>query len=158
MTFFSSFVFLSSCAAAVVGLPQLVEKARTDLESSAIGPEEPIQARVKVVQLDPRSLARSGLFRKGLTQRRALAHNSRPLFPLFLSQGRSGPAPALKAPASPSHNLMTTELKKKGLQMWQKVAEKEEKMSLPVSLKENKQTCTSVPFTLVGPFQKHITV
>ncbi|XP_037553684.1 DAN domain family member 5 [Nematolebias whitei] len=146
MTFFS-FVFLSSCAAASVGLPQLVEKARVDLESSAIGPEEPFQARVKVVQLDPHSLAHSGFFRKGLTQRRALSHSSRPLFPLFLSQGRPGPAPAVKAPVSPSQNLMATELKKKGLQMWQKVAEKKEKMSLPVSLKESKQTCTSVPFT-----------
>lgn len=161
MTFFISFVFLSSCAAAAVVLPQLVDKARLDLESSANGPEEPDQPRVVVVQLDPRSLARSGLFRRGLTQRRALSLNSRPPFPSFLSRGRPGPAPVLRAPVSPPHSLrpgrvLAPELKKKGLQRWQKVADKEDKVSLPVSLKESKQTCTAVPFTQVRPPQIQI--
>ncbi|XP_013860291.1 DAN domain family member 5 [Austrofundulus limnaeus] len=155
MTFLSRFIFLLSCAAAAVVLPfdPLVKKSRIEFDSSGVGPDEPVQARVKVVQLDPRSLALSGFFRRGLTQRRALSHSTRLPFPAFLSRGRPAPAPALVAPASPLQSLrtrrpMAAELKKQqGLQMWQKVVDKGEKISLPVSLKDSKQTCTAVPFT-----------
>ncbi|XP_017285951.1 DAN domain family member 5 [Kryptolebias marmoratus] len=155
MTFFAGFIFLSSCAAVSVMLPSntFVKKPRVEFDSSGVGPDEPVQAAVKVVQLDPRTLAQSGFFRRGLTQRRALSHSSRLPFPAFLSRGRPGPAPALRAPVSPPHNLRprgsTEEVlkKKQGLQMWQKVVDKGEKVSLPISLKDSKQTCTAVPFT-----------
>lgn len=154
MTFLIGFIFFSSCAAAAVVLPfdPLVKKSRVGFDSSGAGPDEPVQARVKVVQLDPRSLAQSGFLRRGLTQRRALSHSSRLPFPAFLSRGRLGPAPALLAPLQNlrTKRPMDVELKKQqGLQMWQKVVEKGKKISLPVSLKDSKQTCTAVPFTQV---------
>lgn len=160
MTFFTSFIFLSCCAVAAVMLPfdPLVKKSRVEFDSSGVGPDEPVQGRVKVVQLDPRSLAQSGFFRRGLTQRRALSHSTRLPFPAFLARGRPGPAPALVAPVSPLQNLRTRrpteaeQKKQQGLQMWQKVVDKGEKISLPVSLKDSKQTCTTVPFTQVRPF------
>ncbi|KAI3353301.1 hypothetical protein L3Q82_019839, partial [Scortum barcoo] len=118
------------------------------------GPDEPARGIVKVVQLDPRALAHSGFFRRGLTPRRAPSPSSRLSFPAFLSHGRPGPAAAPKTPVSPLHHLQPKsptemELKKKqGLQMWQRAINKGEKMtvSLPVNLKDTKQTCAAVPF------------
>lgn len=128
-----------------------------ELESSGGGPDKPIQGIVKVMQLDPRAFAQSGLFRRGLTSRRAPSLSSRPVFPTFLSQGRPGPAVAPKAPVHPLNHLhpkvsTSVELRKRqGLQMWQKAIEKEDRMmvTLPGGLKDTKQTCTAVPFTQV---------
>lgn len=152
-----SFVFLSSWTAVALTLPHstYVKGSRMDFESSGSGPEEPVQGVVKVVQLDPRTLTQSGLFRRGLSPRRAPSHSTRLPFPAFLSRGHLGQAGAHKASINPLHNLRPktpteVELKKKqGLQMWQNVIGKGSKMSLPVNLKDTKQTCTAVPFTQV---------
>ncbi|XP_041640898.1 DAN domain family member 5 isoform X2 [Cheilinus undulatus] len=125
--------------------------SRVDFESSGSGPDEPVRGIVKVVRLDPRSLAQSGFVRQGLTPRRAPSLGSRMPFPAFLAQGRPGPAPAAKTPVSPLHHLSPKngiELKKRqGLQMWQRVINKGEKTYLPVNLKDTKQMCTALPFT-----------
>ncbi|KAM9363670.1 DAN domain family member 5 [Symphorus nematophorus] len=130
--------------------------SRVEFESSGSGPDEPIQGVVKVVQLDPRALAQSGLFRRGLSPRRAPFVSSRMPFPAFLSHGRPGPAPAPKTPVSPLNHLQpkspSTEMelkKRQGLQMWHRAINKGEKMSmsLPLNLKDPKQTCAAVPFT-----------
>ncbi|XP_037620382.1 DAN domain family member 5 [Sebastes umbrosus] len=156
-----SLVFLSSWTAVAFTFPHhtldnIIKGSRVEFESSGGGPDKPVRGIVKVVQLDPRALAQSGLFRGGLTPRRApSALSSRLSFPAFLSQGRPGPAPALKTPVSPLHLLRhksPTEMdlkKRQGLQMWQRAMNKGEKtsVSLPVNLKDTKQTCTAVPFT-----------
>ncbi|XP_041839126.1 DAN domain family member 5 [Melanotaenia boesemani] len=155
MAFLISFIFLSSWTAVGVMFPYntLLRESRFESESSGSEPDEPVQGVVKVVQLDPRTLAQSGFFKRGLIPRRVLPKSSRLPFPAFLSRGRPDRAPALKAPVNPLHILSPkipteAELKKKqGLQMWQKVTDKGGKMSLPVSLKDTKQTCTTVPFT-----------
>uniref|UniRef100_A0A3Q0QYN1 DAN domain family, member 5 n=1 Tax=Amphilophus citrinellus TaxID=61819 RepID=A0A3Q0QYN1_AMPCI len=155
MALLISFVFLSSWTAVALTLPYNthMKGSRMDFESSGSGPEEPVQGIVKVVQLDPRTLTQSGLFRRGLSPRRAPSHSTRLPFPAFLSRGRLGQTGTHKAPVNPLHNLSPKnptemELKKKqGLQMWQNVIGKGGKMSLPVNLKDMKQTCTVVPFT-----------
>lgn len=160
MAFLISLIFLSSWTAVAFTFPHntfdnILRGSRVEFESSGNGPDEPVQGIVKVVQLDPRALAQSGLFRRGLTPRRAPSLSSRLSFPAFLSQGH--PGPASKAPASPLHHLhpkspTEMELKKRqGLQMWQRAIDKGDKMtmSLPVNLKDTKQTCTAVPFTQV---------
>ncbi|XP_029948832.1 DAN domain family member 5 [Salarias fasciatus] len=142
--------------AAAVTLPHgtLLKASRVDLESSGGGPTEPVQGVVKVVQLDPRGLSQMGIFRRGLTPRRAAFHGPRLPFPAFLSHGRPGPAMAPKAPAALQHNLhpetpSEMQRKKIGVQMWQKAIDKGAKKAtaLPVNLKDTKQTCTAVPFT-----------
>ncbi|CAJ1053547.1 DAN domain family member 5-like [Xyrichtys novacula] len=129
----------------------IVKRSRMDLESSGGGQDEPVRGIVKVVQLDPRSLARTGFFKQGLTPRRAPSLSSRLSFPAFLANGRPGPALSARVPVSPLHHLNPkneVELKKRqGLQMWQRAINKGEKMHLPVNLKDTKQTCTAVPFT-----------
>ncbi|XP_069553246.1 DAN domain family member 5 [Brachyistius frenatus] len=153
MGFLFSFIFLSSCTAVAVTLPYntFMNGSRVEFESSGSGPDNPVHGVVKVVQLDPRALAQSAFFKRGLTPRRA--HSSRLPFPAFLSHGRSGQGLSSKTPVSPLHNLRPktptdTELKKKqGLHMWQRALDKGGKMSLPVNLKDTKQTCTAVPFT-----------
>ncbi|XP_060916316.1 DAN domain family member 5 isoform X2 [Labrus mixtus] len=129
----------------------IVKGSRVDFESSGSGPDEPVRGVVKVVQLDPRSLAHSGFFRQGLTPRRAPSLSARLSFPAFLSQGRPGPAPGPRTPLSPLHQLRPKneiEVKKtQGLQMWQRAINKGEKMHLPINLKDTKQTCTAIPFT-----------
>ncbi|XP_003447982.1 DAN domain family member 5 [Oreochromis niloticus] len=155
MALLIAFIFLSSWTAVAVTLPysSYVKGSRVDFESSGSGPEEPVQGIVKVVQLDHHTLTQSGFFRRGLTPRRTPSHSTRLPFPAFLSRGRPGQAGANKAPVNPLHNLRPknpTELelkKKQGLQMWQKIIDKGSKMSLPVNLKDMKQTCTAVPFT-----------
>nr|XP_019939537.1 PREDICTED: cerberus-like [Paralichthys olivaceus] len=158
MTSFISLVIFSSWMTLAFTFPHntfenILKRSRVDVESSGSGPDEPIQGIVRVVQLDHRALAQSGFFRKGMTARRAPSLSSRLPFPAFLSQGRPGPAPASKAPVSPLHHLQTKgptemELKKRqGLQMWQRAMDKGGKLSLPVNLKDTKQTCTAVPFT-----------
>lgn len=135
----------------------IVRGSRVEFESSGSGPNEPVRGIVKVVQLDPRALAQSGFFRAGLTPRRTSSLSSRLSFPAFLSHGRPGPVAAHKTPVSPLNHLhpkspTEMELKKKqGLRMWQRAIKKGEKltMSLPVNLKDTKQTCAAVPFTQV---------
>lgn len=162
MAFLISLVFLSSWTAAALTLPRntfdnMLKGSRAEFESSGRGPDEPVQGLVKVVQLDPRALAQSGFFRKGLTPRRAPSFGPRMSFPAFLSQGRPGPAPAPRAAVSPLHHLHSkspTEVglkKRQGLQMWQRAVDKGDKttMNLPGSLKDAKQTCSALPFTQV---------
>ncbi|XP_044044913.1 DAN domain family member 5 [Siniperca chuatsi] len=161
MAFPISLVFLSSWTAVAFMFPHstfdnIVKGSRVEFESSGSGPDEPVQGVVKVVQLDPHALAQSGFFRRGLTPRRAPSLSSRLSFPAFLSHGRPGTAPLPKTPVSPLHHLQPKsptdmELKKRqGLQMWQRAINKGEKMtmSLPVNLKDTKQTCAAVPFTM----------
>uniref|UniRef100_UPI0037E88A6B DAN domain family member 5 n=1 Tax=Semicossyphus pulcher TaxID=241346 RepID=UPI0037E88A6B len=156
MAFPISLVFLCSWAAVALTFPRsafdnIVKGSKADFESSGSGPDEPVHGVVKVVQLDPRALAQSGFFRRGLTPRKAPSLSSRMSFPAFLSQGRPGPALAPRTPVSPLHQMNPKnemELKKRqGLQMWQRAINKGEKMHLPVNLKDTKQTCTAVPFT-----------
>ncbi|XP_072318704.1 DAN domain family member 5 [Eucyclogobius newberryi] len=128
---------------------------RQELEASGGGPGEPIQGVVKVVQLDRRALAQAGLFRRGLSSRRVPSLSSRPALPAFLSQGRPGPAVAPKLSMRPLNHLhakgsSSADMRKRqGMQMWQKVIAKEDKLrvTLPSSLKDSKPTCTAVPFT-----------
>ncbi|TKS68012.1 Cerberus Precursor [Collichthys lucidus] len=160
MSFTLSLVFLSGWTAVAFTFPHntfdnIVKGSRVEFESSGSGPDEHPQGIVKVVQLDPRALAQSGFFRRGLTPRGAPSLSSRLSFPSFLSHGRPGPALAPKTPVNPLHHLhpkspAEMELKKRqGLQMWQRATNKGEKttMPLPVNLKDAKQTCTAVPFT-----------
>jgi len=127
---------------------------KRDFESSGAGPEETGQGVVKVVKLDPRLLAQSGLSRRGLVPR--TAPGLRLPFPAFLASGRPGPVlPAKLAvpPRTQAHHESHAELdlkKKQGQRMWQKAVDKGDhgKMHLPVNLKEaGKQTCTAVPYT-----------
>uniref|UniRef100_A0A3P8UBQ7 DAN domain family, member 5 n=1 Tax=Amphiprion percula TaxID=161767 RepID=A0A3P8UBQ7_AMPPE len=151
MSYLIGFIFLSSWTAVAVAFPfnTFAKGPRLEFESSGSGPDEPVRGIVKVVRMDPHALAQSGFLRRGLTPRRA--HSSRLPFPAFLSHGR--PGQALKAPVSPLHNLRPKnppemELKKKqGLQMWQRAFGKGGKTTLPINLKDTKQTCTAVPFT-----------
>lgn len=162
MAFPVSLVLLSSWTAVAFTFPHntfdnIVQRSRVEFESSGSGPDDHVRGIVKVVQLDPRVLAQSGFLRKGLNPRRASSLSSRFSFPAFLSHGRAGPAPALKTPVSPLHHLhpkIPTEMelkKRQSLQMWQRAINKGEKMtmSLPVHLKDTKQTCAAVPFTQV---------
>ncbi len=162
MDFPLSLVLLSSLTAVASTFPQnsfdnVVRGSSVQFESSGSGPDEPVQGIVKVVQLDPHALAQSGFFRRGLTPRRAPSLSSRISFPAFLSHGRPGPVPVRKTPVSPLHHLQPKsstekELKKKqGLQMWQRAVDKGEKstVSVPINLKDTKQTCAAVPFTQV---------
>lgn len=156
-------VFLSSLTAPAFALPHsafgFFRGPKAELESSGGGPDEPVQGVVKVLPLDPRSLANLGFLRRGPSARRGPSLSPRLPFPAFLSQGRPAPAPALasKALLSPLHHLQPKnemELKKKqGLQMWQKAMNKGQTMpvSLPAGLKDSRQTCSGVPFTQVGP-------
>lgn len=131
---------------------------KVEFESSGSGPNEPVQGVIKVVRLDPGSMSPSEFFRRGLPHRRALSPRSRLPFPDFLSRGRPGLAPAPRAPVSPLHNLSpqsTSEMelkmkKKQGLHMWQKVLDKGDKTTLPVNLKDPKQSCAAVSFVQVS--------
>ncbi|XP_076026403.1 DAN domain family member 5 [Genypterus blacodes] len=165
MAFLCSFAFLLSLAAAAFSFPHntinhILRGSKAEFESSGSGPDHPVRGIVRVVQLDPRALAQSGLFRRGLAPRRVPAMASRLSFPAFLSQGGiPGSAPkALKVPVSPLRQLnpdddgAEMDLKKKqGQQMWQRAMSKGDHgktmMSLPLSLKDAKQTCTAVAFT-----------
>ncbi|KAF7668099.1 hypothetical protein LDENG_00032550 [Lucifuga dentata] len=163
MAFLICFAFLLNWTVLSFAFPHntidhFLKGSKVEFESSGNGPHETIRGTVKVVQLDPLTLARSGLFRRGLSPRRTPSLGSRLPFPAFLSQGRTGLAPkAPKVPVSPLHYLnprepMEMDLKKRqGLQMWQRVMNKEDHgkmvVSLPVNLKDTKQTCTAVPFT-----------
>ncbi|XP_073339533.1 DAN domain family member 5 [Pagrus major] len=158
MAFSISLILFSTWTAVAFTFPHnifdnIVKGSRVEYESSGGGPDESVRGTVKVVQLDPRALAHSGFFRRGLTPRRVSSLSPRLPFPAFLSHGRPGPALAPKTPMSPLHHLSPKspnemELKKvQGMQMWQRAMSKGEKMSLPVSLKDTKQTCAAVPFT-----------
>lgn len=161
-------VLLSGLAAVAVTLPHAaVERTakvpRVEIESSGGGAEEAVRGMVKVLQLDPRSLAQSGLFRRGLTPRRLPSLSSRLSFPAFLSRGRPAQAPSSRTRPSPLNQLnpgspSETDVKKKqGLQMWQRAIGRGQAASvlLPVQLKEAKQTCAAVPFVQVrGTFRK----
>ncbi|XP_029294449.1 LOW QUALITY PROTEIN: DAN domain family member 5 [Cottoperca gobio] len=161
MAFPLSLVFLSSWTAVAFTFPHnafdnIIKGSRVEFESSGSGPDEPVRGIVKVVQLDPRALAQSGFFRAGPIPRRVPSLTSRSSFPSFLTHGRPGPALASKTPVSPLHHLHPKspthmELKKRqGLQMWQRAihkGNKGDKMTLPVTLKDTKQTCSAVPFT-----------
>nr|XP_046234473.1 DAN domain family member 5 [Scatophagus argus] len=160
MAFLLSLVLLSSWTAVAFTFPHntfdnIVKGSRVEFESSGSGPDEPVQGTVKVVQLDPRALAQSGFFRRGLTPRRVSSISSRLSFPAFLSRGRPGLSPAPKTLKSPLHHLQpksSTEMelkKRQGLQMWQRAINKGEKLttSLQVKLRDTKQACAAVPFT-----------
>lgn len=162
MDFPISIVLLSSWAAVAFMFPHstfdnIVKGSKAEFESSGSGPDEPIQGLVKVLQLDPHNLVHSGFFRRGLMPRRTPSLTSRASFPAFLSHGRPGPAPAHKTLVSPLHHLhpkspSEMDLKRRqSLQMWQRAINKGEKLtaSLPVNLKDTKQTCAAVPFTQV---------
>lgn len=140
MAFFIGIVFLSF-AAFVMPIPQhlldsLQRGYRQELEASGGGPGEPIQGVVKVVQLDHRALAQSGLLRRGLASRRVPGLSSRPALPAFLSLGRPGPALAPKLPMQPLNHLhpkvsSSTDIRRRqGLQMWQGVIEKGDRTSV----------------------------
>lgn len=127
-----------------------------DSESSGSGPDEFSRGLVKVVQLDHHSFPRSGFFRRGLTPKTAPSIRSRVPLPAFLSQGRPGPTTGSRAAVSPFNSLhhksptVLEQKKKQGRQMWQTAIGKEDKtMSVPISLKDTKQTCTAVAFTQV---------
>ncbi|XP_008275813.1 DAN domain family member 5 [Stegastes partitus] len=150
MSYLIGLIFLSSWTAVAVTFPYntFAKASKVEFESSGSGPDEPVRGIVKVVRMDPRVLAQSRFLRSGLTLRRA--HSSKVPFPAFLSHGR--PGPALNAPVSPLHNLRPKnppemELKKQGLQMWQRALDKGGKIALPINLKDTKQACTAVPFT-----------
>ncbi|KAF3852243.1 hypothetical protein F7725_005598 [Dissostichus mawsoni] len=101
MAFSISLVFLSSWTAVALTFPHnafdnIIKGSRVEFESSGSGPSEPVRGIVRVVQLDPRTLAQSGFLRAGLTSRRVPSLNSRLSFPAFLSHGRPGLAPASK--------------------------------------------------------------
>ncbi|XP_045903278.1 DAN domain family member 5 [Micropterus dolomieu] len=160
MFFPISLVFLSCWTAVAFAFPRstfdnIVRGSKVEFESSGSGPDDPVRGIVKVVHLDPHFLPQSGFFRKGLSPRRPSSISSRLSFPAFLSHGRPGPAPVPKTPVSPLHHLhpkSSTEMelkKRQGLQMWHRAINKGEKrtMSLPVNLKDTKQTCTAVAFT-----------
>lgn len=162
MDFSLILVFLSSWTAVAFMLPHntfhnIVKGSRAEFESSGSGPDEPIEGVVKVLQLDPHNLVNSGFLRRGLIPRRSPSLTSRLSFPAFLSHGRPGPAPAHKTLVSPLHHLhpkgpSEMELKRRqSLQMWQRAINKGEKLatSLPVNLKDTKQTCAAIPFTQV---------
>lgn len=170
MDFLISLVLLSSWTAVAFMLPHstfdnIVKGSKSEFESSGSGPDEPIQGIVKVLQLDPHNLVHSGFLRRGLMPRRIPSLNSRLSFPAFLSHGRPGPAPAHKTLVSPLHHLhpkgpSEMELKRRqSLQMWQRAIHKGEKLtaSLPVNLKDIKQTCAAVPFTQVRGKDFHVT-
>nr|XP_020452595.1 DAN domain family member 5-like [Monopterus albus] len=159
MALLISLVFLSSWTTVAFTFPHkafgsVLKGSRVEYESSGSGPDEPVRGIVKVVQLDPRALDQSTFFRRGMTPRRSPSLSSRSSFPAFLSQGRPGPALGPRAHVSPLQHLhpkspSEPELKKRqGLQMWQRVIDKGDKMNtlLPVNLKDTKQTCTAVPF------------
>lgn len=155
MEFLINIIFFSTLTTVAVCLPynSFVKGSKVEFESSGNGAGEPVQGIVKVVQLDPHTLAQSGLLRRGLTPRRSLSHSSRLPFPAFLSRSRLGSAH--KEPVSPLqilHPKKPSEMelnKKQGLQMWQRAINKGSKMTLPVNLKDTKQTCNAVPFTQV---------
>ncbi|XP_034044397.1 DAN domain family member 5 [Thalassophryne amazonica] len=153
-------IFLLSWTAATFTFPysafdRYLKASKMDFESSGDLSDDLYQGSVKVVRVDPRVVAQSGLLAGGFKPRRLSSLRSRSPFPAFLSQGHPGPVAAAKAPVSPLHHLhpkkpSEVELKKKqGLQMWQKAIDKvhSEKTSLPVSLKDMKQTCAAVAFT-----------
>ncbi|KAF3687549.1 Cerberus Cerberus-related protein DAN domain family member 4 Precursor [Channa argus] len=156
MAFLISVVFLSSWTAVTFTFPRntfdnILERSRIEFESSGSGPVGPLHGIVKVVQRDHHTLAQSGFFRRGLTPRRASSFSSRSPFPSFLSQGRPGPALTPKSPLQHPHPKSPTEIefkKRQALHMWQRAIGKGDKMtmSLPVHLKDTKQTCTAVPF------------
>ncbi|XP_015247399.1 PREDICTED: cerberus-like [Cyprinodon variegatus] len=155
IAFLSSLVIMSTWTASALMFPYNIRlrESKDEFESSGAEVDQAIQGVVKVVQLDPRNLVNSGFFRRGFAHRGTPSHASRSPFPAFLSRGRPGPAKAPKEAVSPLHQLrpkrpLETDLKKKqGLQMWQRVMNKGGKVSLPVNLKDPKQTCTAVPFT-----------
>ncbi|XP_028261702.1 DAN domain family member 5 [Parambassis ranga] len=148
-----SIIFFSFWSTVAFTLPYntFLKGSRVEFESSGSGPDEPVQGIVKVVQLDPRTMAQSAFFRRGQTLRRTLSHSSRSSFPAFLAHGRPGQASGPKAAINPLHHLNSnnpTEVKKKqGVQMWQRAIDKGGKMPLPINLKDTKQTCAAVPFT-----------
>ncbi|XP_047220305.1 DAN domain family member 5 [Girardinichthys multiradiatus] len=150
-----SLIILSTWTTSALMFPfnSFLRDSRDRFESSGGEADQAVQEIVKVVQLDSRNLVSSGLFRRGHAHRGVPSHTSRLPFPAFLSQGRPGPAAAPKDTVSPLHLLhpkRPTEIdmkSKQGLQMWQKVMDKGGKVSLPVNLKDTKQTCTAVPFT-----------
>uniref|UniRef100_A0A3Q3W9I1 CTCK domain-containing protein n=1 Tax=Mola mola TaxID=94237 RepID=A0A3Q3W9I1_MOLML len=159
MSFIISLVLFSSWTALVFTLPhnafdKILKGPRGEFESSGSGPDEPIQGIVTVLELDP-ALTPTGFLRSGLAPRRSPSLGSRLSFPAFLFHRRPGPALAPRTLASPLHHLQPKspteiELKKRqGLQMWQRAINKGGMMavSLPVNLKETRQTCTAVPFT-----------
>ncbi|XP_035992504.1 DAN domain family member 5 [Fundulus heteroclitus] len=155
MAFLLSLILLSTWAASALMLPynSLPRESSDELESSGGEADRAVQGVVKVVQLDPGNLVHSGFFRRGLAHRGPPFHTSRLPFPAFLSRGRPGPAAAPKDAVSPLRHLRpkrpteTDVRKKQGLLMWQRVMDKGGKVSLPVNLKDTKQTCAAVPFT-----------
>ncbi|XP_058496169.1 DAN domain family member 5 [Solea solea] len=157
MAFLLCCFLLSSWTAVAFTFPHntFLKSSRAEFESSGSGPDESFRGIVKVVPLEDHALAQSELFRRGAFPRRSLSLGSRSSFPAFLSHGRPGLAPASKAHVSPLHLLRSktpsgVELKKKqGLQMWQRAMDKGNKMSMsmPVNLKDTKQSCTAVSFT-----------
>uniref|UniRef100_A0A3Q2QY98 Uncharacterized protein n=1 Tax=Fundulus heteroclitus TaxID=8078 RepID=A0A3Q2QY98_FUNHE len=157
MAFLLSLILLSTWAASALMLPynSLPRESSDELESSGGEADRAVQGVVKVVQLDPGNLVHSGFFRRGLAHRGPPFHTSRLPFPAFLSRGRPGPAAAPKDAVSPLRHLRpkrpteTDVRKKQGLLMWQRVMDKGGKVSLPVNLKDTKQTCAAVPFTQV---------
>ncbi|XP_028294506.1 DAN domain family member 5 [Gouania willdenowi] len=155
MSFLIVLIFLSSLVTGAAAFPHSFVRGLTfGVESSGSEPDESVRGNVRVVKLDPRTLAHSEFLRRGLTMRKAFSHNSRLPLPAFLSNGRPGPALAHKAAVSQPDNLspktaLQMQKKKIGQQMWQRVIGKENKkpMVLPVSLKDSRQSCSAVPFT-----------
>ncbi|XP_028985594.1 DAN domain family member 5 [Betta splendens] len=155
MTFLIGLVFLLSWTAAAAALPHgtfeaFSKRSKAALEASGSEPDEALRGVVKVVRLDPRALAQSGFFRRGLSPRGAPSLGARASFPAFLSQGRPGPAPGGPLRHLSPKSSTKVELKKKqGLQMWQRAVDKGDKVgvSLPLSLKDATQTCSAVAFT-----------
>ncbi|XP_061078936.1 DAN domain family member 5 [Conger conger] len=150
-----SYVFLAACCAVVLGFPHFgfrspLDGAR-DFESSGNGVEEPIQGRVKVVEISPNFLRQSSLFRRGTSI--GNSQSRRGPLPAFLSMGRPGPAPSNKAtqPSAPFQLFGADMNRKLGQAMWQRMMDKntqdKEVLALPINPKDSsKQSCAAVPF------------
>lgn len=155
MAFLIRIIFFSLWSTVAFTLPYntFLKGSRFEFESSGSGPDEPVKGIVKVVQLDPRTMAQSAFFRRGQTLRKTFSHSSRLSFPAFLAHGRPGQAPGPKAAINPLHHLNANNpaegKKNQGVQMWQRAIDKGGKMPLPINLKDTKQTCAAVPFTQV---------
>ncbi|XP_035262641.1 DAN domain family member 5 [Anguilla anguilla] len=150
-----SYVFLAASCAVLHGFPHFGFKrpqdGASDFESSGNGAEEPIQGRVKVVQISPNFLRQSALFRRGAAIQNSPSRRG-PL-PVFLSHGRPGPALSVKEtrPSAPFQLFGANMKRRQGQEMWQKAMNKntqdKEVLALPINPKDSsKQSCAAVPF------------
>ena len=154
-----NYMFLAAYCAIVHSFPHFgfrspLDGAR-DFESSGNGVEEPIQGRVKVVEISPNFRRQSVLFRRGTAI--GNSQSRRGPLPAFLSMGRPGPALSNKATQhSVPFQLFGADMTRKlGQSMWQRAMDKntqdKEVLALPINPKDSsKQSCAAVPFAQVN--------